>query len=345
MTVMGVLLSVALPLCEVAERPDYRATTCPGRVTPIAQVDVKPQVTGEILEVCFTNGQFVVAGDVLYRLDSVKYAALVKNAEAKVAESKANLEYAERSFERHRKLLETRAVSADAYDNARSQRDSSRAAFAAAEADLVAARDDLKHCTITAPISGKVGSTEKTKGNYVTAGSLTLVSIVQLDPIRVKFSLSNREILDIVDSGARKSKDDVSITLMLANGKPYDRVGLVEYSDNQSDETTDTVMIYSSFANPESRLVPGGTVSVSLSSKSGVRRIAVPATSIMQDVQGPYVWAVKEDGMPERRSIARGDLTEDGWVFVEKGLSVGERIVANGAHRVRKGEKVEEFKR
>ena len=331
--------TVTLPVAEVKEMPDFRSSTYPGRVTPIALVDVVPQVSGEILEVCFANGQTVKAGDVLYRLDPVKYEAAVKNAESKLAECKAKARYAELSYTRHRKLLETRAVSLDDVDNALSQRDSTRAALAAAQAELVAARDDLKHCTIAAPIAGKLGSTVKTAGNYVTSGSLTLVTIVQLAPIRVKFSVSNRELLDM--SGARNvpRSEDVSVALSLANGSLYGGDGSVEYADNLADEATDTMTVYALFANDDLKLVPGGTVSVTLASKRGVMRPAIPPTAVLQDTQGPYVWALAADGRVERRTIARGDAVGD-WMFVEKGLKVGERVVADGAHKVRRGDTV-----
>ena len=330
---------IVLPVAEVGQQADVLASVYPGRVTPIAKVEVVPQVSGEILEVCFENGRMVKEGDVLYRLDPVKYEAAVKNAQSRLAESKANASYAELSYERHKKLLDTRAVSLDAVDNALSQRDSSRAALAAAQADLIAAKDDLKHCTITAPISGKIGSTAKTKGNYVTAGSAPLVTIVQLDPIRVGFSISNREILDFTGSAGRRKADDVAISIMLANGSEFDGAGQIEYSENQADDKTDSVMLFAKFANSALKLVPGGTVSVSLSSKKGVMRTAIPPTAVLQDTQGPYVWVVGKDGLVERRAIARGNLCGD-WLFIEKGVKVGERIVADGAHRVRRNDKV-----
>ena len=343
--VSALLLAVEIivPVCEVVERPDPRVSLYPGRVVPIAQVDVIPQVSGEIREVCFANGQSVKAGDVLYRIDPIKYEAAVKNAEAKLQECKANVQYAELSYERHKKLLDTRAVSLDAVDNALSQRDSSRAAFEAAKAELVAARDDLVHCTIVAPIAGKVGTTAKTEGNYVAAGSLTLVSIVQLDPIRVRFSVSNRELLELVSSRGRRRRDDVEISVSLANGSAFDDAGEIEYVDNMADEATDSLSIYAKFANPKKQLVPGGVVSVTLRSKTGVMRPAIPPTAILQDTQGPYVWALDEKGVAQRRTVARGDLVGD-WLFVEKGLKVGERIVSDGAHRVKKGMVVKPFK-
>ena len=343
MSILSVMLAaeLALPVAEVVERPDFQTSHYPGRVTAIAKVEVVPQVSGEIKAVAFANGQPVKAGDVLYRLDPVKYEAAVRNAESKLTECKANVKYAELSYERHKTLLGTRAVSLDAVDNALSQRDSSRAAFAAAQAELVAAKDDLAHCTIVAPISGKLGTTAKTEGNYVTAGSAPLVTIVQLDPIRVRFSVSNREILDLLSNKAdgRRSKDAVNVSLTLANGEAYAKGGEIEYIENQADEATDTVTVYAKFDNLGRKLVPGGTVAVALSSKAGVMRPAIPPTAILQDTQGPYVWVLDRDGRAVRRTVARGDLVDD-WLFVEKGLKVGERIVADGAHRVRKGDRV-----
>ena len=228
-------------------------------------------------------------------------------------------------------------MSLDAVDNALSQRDSSRASYAAAKAALVAAQDDLKHCTIVAPISGKIGTTAKTKGNYVTAAGTTLVSIVQFDPIRVGFSVSNRELLDIKGVSGKLDTSGVELSLRLANGELFEGAGAVEYSDNLADETTDTLMLYARFDNPDGRLVPGGTVAVTIAAKNGVPRPAIPPSAVLQDTQGPYVWVLDAEGRAERRAIARGSQAGD-FMFVEKGLKVGERIVADGAHRVKRGD-------
>ena len=327
---------LVLPVSEVREVADHHEKNYPGRVVAIQKVDVIPQVSGEILEVCFKDGANVKEGDVLYRIDPVKYEAAVKNAESKMTEMKANVKYAELSYERHKKLMETRAVSLDAVDNALSQRDSSRAAYAAAQAELVAAKDDLLHCTIVAPIDGKLGTTRKTRGNYVNKGSETLVTLVQQDPIRVQFSISNRELLEIFYGKWSKSRNAAVIGVTLADGLTSVTNGVAEYMDNSADERTDTVQIFARFDNANHLLKVGGTVTVTCSSKTGVMRPAIPPTAILQDTQGPYVWALDKDGKAERRTIARGDLVGD-FVFVEKGLKVGEKIVADGAHKVRKG--------
>ena len=328
--------SITLPVAEVTEIADFKTRTYPGRVVPIAQVNVVPQVSGEILEVGFENGSAIKEGQMLYRLDPVKYEAAVKNAEAKVAECKANLSYAELSYTRHKKLLESRAVSLDAVDNALSQRDSSRAAYAAAQAELISARDNLKHCSITAPIDAKAGSTAFTKGNYVTTSSGTLVTLVQYRPIRVRFSISNREYLEMFGGTTKSLREDGVVQLALADGREYTEPGEIEYTENASDERTDTMQVYACFQNEAFNLKPGGTVTVTLTTKKGVMRPAIPPTAILQDVQGPYVWVLDDQNRASRRSVARGDVSGD-WLFVEKGLKKGERIVRDGAHKVRKG--------
>ena len=323
-------------VAEVKELADFQTRTYPGRVTPIALANVRAQVSGEILEVCFSNGSMVVQGQTLYRIDSVKYEAAVRNAEAKVTECKANLLYAEQSHERHERLIDARAVSRDAADSALAQRDTARAALAAAEAELVSARDDLKHCVIVAPVEGKAGTTAFTEGNYVKAASDPLVGIVRLRPIRVRFSMSNRDFLSMFGGRTDALREDGAITLALADGSRYAEKGTVEYVDNITDTRTDTICVYVLFGNVAERLKPGDGVTVALSSRKGVKRIAVPQTAVLQDTQGAYVWLLDADNRAERRAVSRGSVSGE-WVFIEKGLAKGERIVVDGAHRIRKG--------
>ena len=333
---------LSLPVGEVKTVPVFVERVYPARVVAIQRVDVVPQVSSEILEVAFENGAVVKEGQVLHRLDPVKYSAAVKNAEAKMMECKANVKYAELSYERHKKLLQTRAVSIDAVDNALSQRDSMRSAYAAAQAELDSARDDLNHCKIIAPISGKIGTTAKTKGNYVTAGSGSLVTIVQTAPIRVSFSMANRDFLEMFQAKLRNLKENAVIKLTLADGTEFDEPGTVEYFENVADEYTDTIKVFVTLNNKNRILKIGTTVQVTLTTKTGVERPAVPPTAVLQDIQGPYVWVLDDRGMAVRKTIARGDLKGDN-LIVEKGLKPGERLVIEGAHRVRKGMKIRPF--
>ncbi|MGN0853185.1 MAG: efflux RND transporter periplasmic adaptor subunit [Kiritimatiellia bacterium] len=328
-----------LPVVRVEPGTDLMEKTYPGRVVPVAQVNVIPQVSGEILEVGFENGTFVKKGDLLYRLDSVQFEAAVKNAEAKVAECKAALGYAELSYARHKKLVGSHAVSLDAVDNALSTRDSARASLAAAEADLISARDDLRHCRIVAPIAGKVGTTLYTEGNYLTKGQGTLVTLIQAAPIRVRFSISNSEFLEMFDGRASAFQTNGVVSLMLADGRSYQEKGQIEYIENAADDQTDSIQVFAIFANKDRILRPGGTVGVTLRSKTGVRKLAVPPSAVLQDMQGSYVWVVKDDRSVERRYVVRDNTLGD-TQFIAKGLKEGERVVADGVHKVVKTSRI-----
>ncbi|MBP5182241.1 MAG: efflux RND transporter periplasmic adaptor subunit, partial [Lentisphaeria bacterium] len=170
-----------------------------GQTVSVAVVNVTARVSGEILKVGFADGAHVKAGQVLYTLDSVQYDATVKSCEAKIAECKAKYDYALSNFERNNALMKQKAVSRDAWENARSAMEGFKASLLAAEAALISAKDNLKNTTITAPIDGVAGVTNYTKGNYITPSSGTLVTIVQVSPIRVRFAMSSADLLTIFE--------------------------------------------------------------------------------------------------------------------------------------------------
>ena len=340
MNAISCILALALPVAGVEEVLDFGARKYPGRVVPVAEVKIVPQVSGEIIEVAFANGANVKKGDLLYRIDPVKYEAAVMNAESKVAELKANLVYAEKSAVRHTDLIQTRAVSQDAHDSALAHRDAARAALATAEAALISARDDLKHCRIVAPITGRVGTTAYTEGNYVTKGGGVLVSLVQTTPIRVTFAIANNDYHDRFRSDSRRIAEDALVALRFMAGESDFATGRVEYVENVSDAQTDTTDVYALFENDQGVLKSGQTVMATLLSAKGTPRAAVPPNAVVQDMQGAFVWVLDKDGVPSKRYVVRGPIV-DRRQIVLSGLKVGERFVADGTHRVKAGVRVE----
>jgi RND family efflux transporter MFP subunit len=338
-TLFSVLAAVVLPVSTVEEVNTAQARKYPGRVVPIERVDVVPEVSGDILEVGFENGRPVSKGDVLYRIDPVKYEAAVKNAEAKVAECRANLAYAGLSAERHQSLIKARAVSQDDLDRALSTKHSAAAALAAAEANLISARDDLAHCRITAPISGKAGTSALTEGNYVQKGDKPLVSIISTSPIRVKFALSNMDYHEVFASDPERIVAEGRVEIRLVASGETCETGRVEYVENAANPLTDTVDVYAVVGNAKGILKSGQSVVAILSSELGVARAAVPPNAVAQDLQGAYVWAVGGDGRASRRSVVRAGI-QGGLQLVSSGLKPGERIVADGVHKVREGDEV-----
>jgi RND family efflux transporter MFP subunit len=134
-------------------------------------------------------------------------------------------------------------------------------------------------------------------------------------------------------------KDLAEIKLTLSDGSIFTEKGEIEYFENIAEERTDTIRVYVKFPNKSRTLKIGTSVRVTLSSKVGVTYPAIRPTALLQDIQGPYVWALDENSRAIRRTIARGDLLGD-WLVVEKGLKEGETIVIEGAHKVRKGMKI-----
>ncbi|MBR6463301.1 efflux RND transporter periplasmic adaptor subunit, partial [bacterium] len=142
-----------------------------GRVVSPARVDLIARISGELKEIGFEEGTFVEEGQVMYKLDDVPYKAAVMSAEAQLAEVKAKAEYAQQTYNRVQDLYNKQVTSKDAFDNAKSALAVANAAVQAAEATLLTAQENLSYTVITSPIAGKVGTTAKTKGNYITPSS------------------------------------------------------------------------------------------------------------------------------------------------------------------------------
>lgn len=319
----------------VGESLEVETRRYTGHVVSSSSVSLTPRVSGEVLGVLFKEGESVKTGDLLYELDPIRYEASVKNAEAKVAEYKAKLAYAENSFNRAENLYQEKAASKDNMENALSEYEAAHALLLAAEADLITARDDLKNTRVFAPIDGKVSLTKYTKGNYVTPNSGALATIVQTNPLRVTFSLSNRDFLSMFRT-EEALKGKAAIRLRLADDSVYDLPGIVELVDNQANRQTDTIQVYAKFDNPEGILIPESTVTVLLSRTNGHMAPAVPPSAVMHDAKSAYVYIVTDGDVVERREVALG--ANDGETQIVKvGLKPGEKIVVDGMHKTMPG--------
>ena len=323
------------PVEEVSNVQSRRYT---GQVVAQAEVNVVPRVSGEILKLGFKDGDYVKKGQLLYAIEKTQYEAAVKQAEANIAESKARLEYAESSFERNQTLYEVNAASKDTMESTKSAVDAFKAALAAAEAGLVTAQENLKYTDITAAIDGLVGVTNFTAGNYITPSSGPLLTIIQMKPIRVRFSISMADFLSGYGS-LTALKENGQVSLKLADGSEYTSGGTIEFLNNEANVKTDAVQVYASFQNADMKLIPGSTVSVTLSKKSGDKMPAVPPSAVMHDAQESFVYVVGEGNKIERRVIELGDMTKT-HQMVKSGLKAGEKVVYQGTHKVMPGDEI-----
>jgi membrane fusion protein (multidrug efflux system) len=306
-----------------------------GHIEPIEAVDLRAQIDGTIAEVAFKEGSMVKEGDVLFLIDPRVYEARVKQTEAALAKAKAASENADRYYARISKV-DKRSVTEAEIDQAYANMLEARAAVAQCEADLANAKINLGYTQITAPISGRIGQSLLKKGDYVSPAMGSLARIVQTDPVRVVFSVSDKLYLE----GKKLAKgvgvaEGIRAQLKLADGSIYAHEGSPDFFNNEMDSSTASLSIRYSFPNPEQDLLANAYVSVLLSAREPTLRLAIPANAVLANATGDYVF-VNKDGKAERRIVKMGEL-QAGYVEILAGLEAGEEVVTEGVVNVSEG--------
>ncbi|KMY67470.1 hypothetical protein AAU61_11605 [Desulfocarbo indianensis] len=310
-----------------------------GRVEAVQTVDLRARVEGYLDKLSFLEGGEVKAGARLIQLEQTPYVAKLHEAKAKVALAQANLDRSIRYLERLR-TVRAGGVAATDMDNAISAEQIARAQFEEAKAGLELAEINLSYTTIEAPISGRIGRAEYTLGNLVGPSSGALARIVQLDPIRVVYSVSENEFVEAKLKAAKDpqaAKAQLVPRLKLPNGHIYSLEGQMDFSDPQVDPGTGTIAVRAVFPNPDGVLLPGQYVEVLVSRKKSTALPAVPQSAVLEDREGLYVLAVEDGGKIARRGITRGAPVGTDW-SVESGLNPGDTIVVHGLQKVQPGQ-------
>jgi membrane fusion protein (multidrug efflux system) len=319
---------------EVADQTDFV-----GRTVASQRVDVRARVSGTLLKRPFEEGHEVEEGAVLFEIDPAEFQANLLSAEAQVAKAQASFNEYDRSLSRYEVLLEREAASEAQYDIAKSKADQSKADVAAAEADVERAKLDLGYATITSPIAGRAGISDVDVGNLIGPDSGVLVTVLDLDPIDVIFSVGERDYLNYVEAKKAGTTEDFTPQIRLANNKLYEFPGEVDVVDNKVDPATGTIDIRLKFPNPDRILVPGQYVSVLLTRATPEKRVVIPQSAVQENQAGPFVLIVDGEGRIEARPIKTGDRIETGVVVLD-GLHEGETLVVEGIQKVRPGAEV-----
>lgn len=307
-----------------------------GLVEAINDVSIVPEVSGEIKEVLFTAGSFVNKGDLLFKIDDVKYKATYSLREAELESANANLTRAERDYNRQQSLTKQKIASKATYDTAESAYLQAKAAVQQAEANLELARIDLENTNIKAPISGFIGKTFESEGNYIVATSKPMAKIVQMDPIRIVFSLTDKEFLNVKKYYDQKA---TNVRVVLANDEIIETSLLNSFNSNEVNPNTATIALYAEFNNAEGLLIPGNYVKVSLFSNQVKPSLVIPQVAILQDELGDYVMTVNEEEIAEQKRISLGDVIGSKQVVLS-GLNKDDKVVVQGLQRLKSGTKV-----
>jgi len=314
-----------------------------GRVEAIQAVDLRARVEGFIEHVKFREGGKVKAGDLLYLIEQAPYKAKVNEAAAKVADADASLTET-RQYLRRLQSVRSGGVSATDIEAAVSAELKAKALLQQAQASLEQAELDLGYTIIKAPISGRIGRTTYTKGNLVGPASEALARIVQIDPIRVVYSVSENDLVNdrLAREGgcAQDSENRLVPRIQMPDGQMYPAAGRLDFVDNQVDAGTGTIAVRAVFDNPDGILLPGQYVNVLIRCSEGKRLPVVPQSAVQEDREGRYVFVVDAENRVQQRRITTGAAIGTNWP-VESGLMTGETIIVQGVQKVSPGQIVE----
>ncbi|UXM94658.1 efflux RND transporter periplasmic adaptor subunit [Bartonella sp. HY329] len=321
-------------------------TELPGRVAPTRVAEVRPRISGIVVERVFTQGSTVKEGDVLYRIDPMPFRVRVASAEASLARAKAVELNAKQLAERQSQLREREVTSTTNYDNAVAALAQAEADVALAQASLDAAKLDLGYTEVRAPISGRIGRALVTEGALVSPSDANHLALVQqLDPVYVDFTQSSnavRELRRSLDAGDLESPapGEASVQLVFDDGTPYSEKGRLLFSEASVDSTTGQITLRAEFPNPKDELLAGLYVRVRIEQAVNSAAILVPQRAIIRDNLGnAQVYVVDEKNVAHLRAVTLGQVFNNNWI-VHNGIKSGEKIITDGGAKIKDGASV-----
>lgn len=306
-----------------------------GVVQPARTAQVKPHVSGMIEKVHFTEGEKIEEGALLYTLQEAPYAIRVQEAEAQRDQTLVNLLGARKKLERYKSLTKQDLISKVEWDELESTVALHQAMLKADKARLAAAKLDLAHCKIKAPISGFAGKTALHAGSL--AGTEPLVTLMQIEPLYVDFSITEKELREVAEITP-------FIKVYAAGKEECLGEGKVTFMDHAIDIKSGMLALRGTLAKEHKPLWPGQTVSIRVYYGKKENAQLIPMRAIRTSQDGPYIFTIKEDNTVEIRSIKLGP-EENGQIIVEEGLEGVSKIVIEGQHRLFPGLKIEEVPR
>jgi len=316
-----------------------------GNTAAVNTVDLVARVQGFVQAISYTDGDYVKKGTSLFTIEPEPYKLRVESARASVASAKANLKQSEAEYQRQADLV-TRQVSTQAnYDKALAQRDANQADLQSAEANEQQAEINLSYTNVVAPFDGIVAARQVSIGQLVGANTTTVLStIVQIDPIYVNFTVSERDVLEVRANLAKTGRTTADllglpVEIGLQTESDYPHEGKLDYIAPTVDPSTGTLAARATLQNADRILLPGYFVRVRIPSRPQPA-LLVPDVALGSDQGGRYVLVVNKDSMVEQRRVETGPLRGELRV-IEKGVTKDDRVVVGGIMRAIPGQKVD----
>ena len=311
-----------------------------GRLAAFRSADVRARVPGVLQRRVYEEGSDVRQGQVLFVIDPAPLQAELGAAQASLAQAQANNANARAAANRARQLAPNKFISRSDLDNALAAERSAAASVQQAQATVKSAQINLGYATVRAPISGRASKQQVTEGALVGQGATTLLTTVdQIDPLYVNFSMSVSELEQIRRARANQRQGDTQVQVVLPDGTPYERSGVLDFSGDIVDPSTGAIALRARVPNPDKTLLPGTyvTLKATLGQQQGV--YVVPQAAVQRDATSAYVLVVGKDGKVARKDIATDRAQGSNWI-IRTGLAPGDQIIVSGLQRSQPGQPV-----
>lgn len=354
-----ILLGIFLSACEEKPKeappppPEVTVLTVVEKDTPMSfeyvgktvssrKVEIHSRVEGFLEKRLYEEGSRVKAGQPMFQMDAKPFEADVLAAKAGLAQQQARLKTATINLNRVRPLAKKKAVAQKELDQAKGNYNEAAAAVEAAKANLIQAELKLGYTLIKSPVSGLSSYATQQEGAYIGMGTGSLLTYVaQMDPMWVELSISENQMLNYAKqkkSGLLRSPENerFTIKLLLADGSEYEHQGVVTFADASISEETGTFLIRAEVANPDNLLRPGQFVRVSMQGAVRPKAVLLPKIAVQQGKNGSFVWVIDENQKAQYRDVAPGPWQDDQW-FIDNVLKAGDRVVVDGASKLRPG--------
>jgi len=327
------------------EKELVREATFIGRGEASAKTDLYARVTGIITEIVVQDGASVKAGDVIFRIDPETYSAEVAAKQAAVQRAEANVKLEEVELVRKTELLRRETIAESELDIAQANAAVAEADLAAAKASLQEAELNLDRTEIVAPFDGRIGRAEVSLGALVSPSTGPLATLVQETPMYVTFSLSEPQLLSVLDR-LEKGIDELiesgaspNVFVRLPNGEMLEEPGTIVFLDNRINPSTGTIALRAEFQNKRRMILDGGFLSIVIEELEPTLSVLIPQNAVQRDQRGDFVLVVTDQQLVEQRYVMLGPQEQTA-VVVSDGLRSGESVIVDGLQRVRPGVEV-----
>ncbi|TCK62550.1 efflux RND transporter periplasmic adaptor subunit [Seleniivibrio woodruffii] len=329
----------AMPPAEVAvitATPETVSVSreLPGRTSAYRVAQIRPQVSGIIIDRMFTEGSNVKEGQQLYQIDPAPYQAAYDSAAAALQKAEANILSVQAKAERYAELVKAGAVSKQDHDDASASYAQAKAEVAVAKAALTQAKINLQYTKVLSPVSGRIGKSSVTEGALVTANQADpLATVQQLDRIYVDLTQSAEEVMKLKNSLGSKPP----VELIFDSGDTFRLLGHLQFSDVTVDETTGMVTLRALFDNPEMEILPGLFVRAKLVQSKVDNAILIPQQSVVRNADGStIVFKVGKDNVINPAPVKVSAVVGDKWL-VDSGISAGDVVMVEGLMKIQAG--------